>query len=108
MSSLRKKMLSLRYFIPLTFSVRSTCAMVHSVTAKGRCGVGIRRLSDAVDDQRASGGVSSPPEQEAVDNSSYNCKEYYSYNDYSYYDIDAMCVDKRIPQPNANFKDAES
>jgi len=26
---------------------------------------------------------------------------------YAYYDIDALCVDKRVPQPDAGFKDLQ-
>ena len=42
----------------------------------------------------------------APDNSKYQCPEYYSYNEFSYYDTDSMCVTKRLPQPSADFKDS--
>ena len=43
--------------------------------------------------------------ESSSDNSSYQCKEYYSYSEFSYYDVDANCVEKRLPQPHAEFRD---
>lgn len=39
------------------------------------------------------------------DGNTYECKEYFGYNEFSYYDIDAACVVKRVPQPKADFKE---
>ena len=36
-----------------------------------------------------------------TDPTKYNAMEYYSYSEYSYYDIDRECVSMRIKQPEA-------
>lgn len=36
-----------------------------------------------------------------TDCSKYNAPEYFSYSEYSYYDIDRECVSMRIKQPEA-------
>lgn len=59
----------------------------------------------------AKGSVTSTPktkpapvnttESPATDPAKYNAPEYYSYSEYSYYDIDRECISMRIPQPQA-------
>ncbi|XP_077863752.1 uncharacterized protein LOC100375956 [Saccoglossus kowalevskii] len=46
-----------------------------------------------------------PPKPVAVDrNDQYQVKEYFSYNEFSYYDIDSAMCKHRLPQPNPNVK----
>lgn len=34
----------------------------------------------------------------------YKCLEYFKHTSYSYYDLDSACAERRLPQPNPNFK----
>lgn len=45
--------------------------------------------------------VPTPPEAPKTDSTKYNVAEYFSYSEYSYYDIDRDCVSMRIKQPEA-------
>ena len=63
-----------------------------------------RSFSDQATDN-VSVDASTKLTRSSFDNTNYQCKEYYSYNEFSYYDIDSMCISKRLPQPTAEFKD---
>ena len=39
-----------------------------------------------------------------ADNTTYKCNEYYSFNEFSFYDIESAMSSKRVGQPSANVK----
>lgn len=47
----------------------------------------------------------SPPPKDPSDPTKYNATEYYTYSEYSYYDIDRECITKRVKQPKAPQKE---
>jgi len=73
-----------------------------AITWNAKSSVVFRRYSDQLETSDAD---SSKNTEKTIDNTSYQCQEYYSYNEFSYYDIDSVCVSKRLPQPNADFRD---
>ena len=69
--------------------------------------VSTNNFSDKAADSATSQSETKLPtkvEKSATDPSKYNSTEYYTYTQFSYYDIDAVCVESRIPQPSASFK----
>ena len=80
-----------------SLSLRNSSALSILFTESGSFGK--RRLSNQTEDE-----IVQTPSIPKDDNTKYNCPEYYTYNEFSYYDIDAACVKQRLPQPAAEFK----
>ena len=77
----------------------------NQIMFNGRLIMMTRDFSEA---KQSSDSESKPPQNNSSDGNTYNCKEYFSYSMFSYYDIDAECVNKRIPQPKADFKEVDA